>query len=200
MSALIALLMALAAPASEPATVPSENPARDVPGARAEDTVGFDTFERHCLDAKRWKDTPDLARVEGELSSQERQAFNLPGGDFRVFLASAEPRVLLGLQWQEMQANQVSVRGGRVDETRRPVTLVGGRCIVFAHEDVWQGMPEAFERVTGAKPQDISSPDRGFDGLMTIDTAAASRSSGVPRAHTFGASRLDGTTMYRAIM
>ena len=169
-------------------------------GTRAEDTVGFRTFEQYCLDAKKWKGTPDLEPAGAdELSSLESRAFASAPGTFRVFLASAEPRVLLGLQWQEMQASSVAVRNGRTDESRRrPVTLVGGRCIVFSHENDWRGMPEAFERVTGVTPRDISNPETGLDGLMAMVLNAAR--SDEPRAHTFGATRLDGTTMYRAIM
>jgi hypothetical protein len=186
MGALIAILMALAAPASEPVAVPSEGPALEMPAARAEDTVGFKTFERYCLDATRWKGTPDLARAEGEMSPLESRAF-APGGDFRVFLASAEPRVLLGLQWREQRLGP---------------SLVGveGRCTIFAYEDVWEGMAETLERITGIEPRNISSAETGMDGLMVTDMAAFEQVEDVNRPNTFGATRLDGTTMYRAIL
>ena len=171
-------------------------------GARAEDTIGLKTFERYCLDARDWQATPDLApAAAGELSSLESQAIASHGGKLRVFLASAEPRVLLAFEWEEMKATGLVFRDGKIDRTRsQPVTLTAGRCIVFAHEDVWQGMPEAFERAIGVAPRDISNKDQGLDGLMAIDLDATSDFPREPRASTFGVTRRDGTTLYRAIM
>ena len=166
----------------------------------ADQTAGFQAFARYCLNATGWKDGPGPQLLEAsDISEDERRAVVSTGGAYRFYLLQDDPRVLLALQWEEREMTSMRVGRGGSNE-RRPVLAVGGRCVVYSHENRWDGMAEALERLTGVKPRDASSPDSGLDAFIMIDTDRMSDAAKELRPWSFTTSRADGTTMYRAIM